>query len=395
MMMLSIAIRVAMLLLITNLIAGSLRHASAATRHVVQLIGLLVALLVPISRIARPEWSPIPMPAVPSFVGGATDLIATSIDSASTGGRLNTVLLLMWAMGVVVVLTRMVVGQLALARWQRQAYPVRSPEWRKAIARVAEYVPAARRVTFLECRGIDVPCTWGTVHPTVLLPGEDGKWRAKERDYALLHELAHVRRFDWTTQLLGRLACALHWYNPLIWRTARSAALAQEEACDDDVLANDVVASDYAALLIEASKANTHHSTSILPVLALARATGTETRIRSLLDARRRRAPVNRRTLATILTLGTALSFSITTASAQRGATPRTSPDSAVMVEVARRICASRVAQGDTRATARYTLRYKNDQGANSASRRMTTYHVVIRDCRAIVDQIARPSASG
>jgi hypothetical protein len=46
----------------------------------------------------------------------------------------------------------------------------------------------------------------------------------------LLHELAHVRHHDCLAQIVAQLACALHWFNPLVWLCARRLRVERELA---------------------------------------------------------------------------------------------------------------------------------------------------------------------
>ena len=77
--------------------------------------------------------------------------------------------------------------------------------------------------------------TWGILRPTLLLPG-CRRVAGRRARLVLLHELAHIRRWDFLTQSLGRLACALYWFNPLAWLALAQARAEQERACDDCVL---------------------------------------------------------------------------------------------------------------------------------------------------------------
>ncbi len=49
-----------------------------------------------------------------------------------------------------------------------------------------------------------MPMTWGLIRTVVLLPAESGSWDVDRRRDVLLHELAHVRRHDWLTQMIAR-----------------------------------------------------------------------------------------------------------------------------------------------------------------------------------------------
>lgn len=75
--------------------------------------------------------------------------------------------------------------------------------------------------------------------PVIALPAAAASWRARERRVVLLHELAHVVRRDAPRLLAARLACILHWPDPLAWRALGRLAVEHEIACDRRVLDHD------------------------------------------------------------------------------------------------------------------------------------------------------------
>lgn len=248
------------------------RRASAANRHMIWLAAFGVLLVMPLTVTllpseARGPVNPGPMlvlkvPAGPVMTGGweQTPPVAARASQpvAKRAGAMpawRDGLVLVWLVGAVALLGWRLVGTARLRLLRRRGGLVcdaRIAEWCGRIA--ADY--GIRRTVELrasdECR---VAMTWGALRPVVMLPAEALAWPDERLVLVLHHELAHVRRGDCLARFFSQLACALHWPNPLVWLAASRARLAQEQACDDRVLASGVEAEAYAMELVAAVRA--------------------------------------------------------------------------------------------------------------------------------------------
>jgi beta-lactamase regulating signal transducer with metallopeptidase domain/protocatechuate 3,4-dioxygenase beta subunit len=77
------------------------------------------------------------------------------------------------------------------------------------------------------------PCLAGLRRPAVLLP--EAEMSLPVRD-VLVHELAHLRRHDCWWNLLRRVATAMLFFQPLLWKLSRRLDSTAEEVCDDYVV---------------------------------------------------------------------------------------------------------------------------------------------------------------
>ncbi|MFR9161872.1 MAG: M23/M56 family metallopeptidase, partial [Ruthenibacterium lactatiformans] len=84
--------------------------------------------------------------------------------------------------------------------------------------------------------GLDTPMLAGLLRPAVYLP-EGAGLRADTLPYVLAHEARHRSAGDIPFQFVLAAACALHWFDPLVWCMARAARQDMELACDEAVLA--------------------------------------------------------------------------------------------------------------------------------------------------------------
>lgn len=87
-----------------------------------------------------------------------------------------------------------------------------------------------------------------------MLPPQASRWTTEARQAALVHEFTHIRRRDRLTQALAQLACAVYWFNPLVWHAAAALGLERERACDDEVLRLGARPSEYATLLLDLAR---------------------------------------------------------------------------------------------------------------------------------------------
>jgi hypothetical protein len=123
-----------------------------------------------------------------------------------------------------------------------------------------------------------------------MLPEDAQSWDEKDLERALVHELEHVRRYDWAIHCLARVACAAYWFHPLVWAAWRQLTLEAERSCDDAVLRN-AEATAYANQLL--ALARKRFTTGRSPALAMANRSDLAARIAALLDQRQSRGPVS------------------------------------------------------------------------------------------------------
>jgi beta-lactamase regulating signal transducer with metallopeptidase domain len=273
------------------LLAAMLRSRAAADRGAVLKIAVAlllalpaIALFAPALEIATPAPAPAALAEAPAALPPAAMETATPAavaEPAPTGNWDDPSLLffLLYLGGVLMVGGRLLAGLWTLSRWTRGASEVEAPEWRSALAR-AGGEPLGIRL--LVCEESSSPLSWGLRRPVILLDRDTLRAPA-EADAILAHEVAHVARRDWPSLILSRIAVALFWFNPLVWRLDREVAQQAEEAADSDAAAT-VEPARYAQTLLDWARLN---GRSALPANAIAAGEpGLSRRVKAILDGR-------------------------------------------------------------------------------------------------------------
>ena len=122
---------------------------------------------------------------------------------------------------------------LARRRLLRDARPAGAEE-RALLEELAGEKGLARRPALVHSSAISGPLMLGLFRPVIVLPPEDRGGEALR--LVLLHELTHLRRRDVAYKAVLSLACAVHWFNPLVWLMSRAAGRNLELCCDDAVV---------------------------------------------------------------------------------------------------------------------------------------------------------------
>jgi bla regulator protein BlaR1 len=280
--LLDVTVKGTLVLLATGAAVAALRGASAATRHAVWTMGMAGALLLPALSRLLPGWSVglIPARGVPAGAAGAA--------VGTAGIDLGGVLAAGWVVGAAVVVASIALGRVRIWWITRRSAALDHGEIPALATALCGEIGISRRVSIRLCPDRVMPMVWGVLRPVVLLPAEAADWPAELKRDVLLHELAHVRRHDYLNQLIARLACAVHWFNPLAWVAARRLRAERERACDDHVLGTGASACDYAEHLVAVAR-RLRPAGRGTPGLAMAGRSAFGERVAALLDSRRAR----------------------------------------------------------------------------------------------------------
>ena len=284
---------------VAGVFAFCLRRRSAAMRGFVWSMAIVGCLIIPLFSLVLPKWELGILPAEAPVSIDQSQLSPKPVSSTpitptpsqpnfvtDQSGTLTTLLWSDWIARVWVgfglfLLIRLIVGISAV--WRISA---RSSSFSRATKHFQANVRLSNRIT--------VPMVWGFLRPVILLPVDANHWQTERLRAVLLHELAHLKRWDWTMQMVAQITCAVYWFNPLVWFVARWMRIEAEQACDDHVLNTGYRSTDYAQHLLDITRNVKIAKTTSLAAVAIARSSKIETRLRTVLAENLNRHPVTK-----------------------------------------------------------------------------------------------------
>jgi bla regulator protein blaR1 len=160
-----------------------------------------------------------------------------------------------------------------------------------ALQRTVEEFGVSRKVTLAISDEVRVPTAIGFWKPMVILPAWAVKeLSAEELNAILIHELAHLKRWDDFTNLAQKVIRALLFFNPAVLWLENRLSLEREMACDDAVLAKMENPRAYAECLVAVAEKSFVRRGVALAQAAVSRMRQTSRRVAQILDGEHRGA---------------------------------------------------------------------------------------------------------
>lgn len=245
------------------------RH-SSGKRFVIWLSALIATVLLPLARswwVAgnSAAWAPVSVPE--SWVRNFG---------------------LAWIALSSLALIRVAWGIWNVRKLRREASPLDTALLDPALQRTLDCPVRGRKVKLALSSRLSVPAVIGFFRPMILLPAWSFDDLSSEQlNSVLMHELAHLRRWDDWTNLAQKLARALFFFHPAIWWIDYQLSLEREMACDEFVLANMKNPRAYAECLVSLAEKSVLRRTLGLAQALLGHMGQTSQRVAQILDPNR------------------------------------------------------------------------------------------------------------
>jgi beta-lactamase regulating signal transducer with metallopeptidase domain len=172
-----------------------------------------------------------PVPIEDFWSPKAPDLVNSA--AAVVGNHAIVLLVLAWPVGMI-----LTAGWIGLATWdcRRQMRAFKGTCDGRLLAVLDSCQKALRvrrRVELVLVSGLGSPAQVGLFRPRILLPEDVARdFSEDELRHILLHELAHVKRWDVAINMLLSLLQVVYWWNPVFWFVRSRLKTERELACD-------------------------------------------------------------------------------------------------------------------------------------------------------------------
>jgi Zn-dependent protease with chaperone function len=146
-----------------------------------------------------------------------------------------------------------------------------------------------RRVKLCVSNEVTVPAAIGIFRPAIVFPAQLlPQLSADEFQVILLHELAHLRRWDDWTNLAQKIVKAIFFLHPAVWWIESRLNIEREMACDDAVIAQTSSPRAYASSLISFAEKLHSARTLTLAQFLVSRMHQMSARVTQILDPKRK-----------------------------------------------------------------------------------------------------------
>jgi beta-lactamase regulating signal transducer with metallopeptidase domain len=195
-----------------------------------------------------------------------------------------------WAVIAAWCLARVVLGLLHVRVLRQSCVVIDAPNLDAHLLETLQRNRGRRVVSLCTSERVQVPTAIGLIEPAVVIP----QWAMEELsvdevNQILLHELAHLRRWDDWTNLAQKIVKALFFFHPVVWWIETRVSLEREMACDDAVLAETAQPRAYAECLTHLAQKALVRRNLALAQAALGRVRHTSMRVAQILDVNRPR----------------------------------------------------------------------------------------------------------
>ena len=198
---------------------------------------------------------PVTVPVTPS----ADTVRSQTLDSSQSFAWAYQWIVLAYVLGIGAMFVRLLMGLYGSQRLRTTARPLNEAKLQKVLTRIGKQLQLKVLPVVAYSARVATPLVVGVIKPTILLPTAIlSQLTTKQVESLLLHEFAHIRRYDHWANLLQRIVETVLFFHPAVWWLNRKISFEREHCCDDLAIHWGSEPCDYAETLVRISEIRSH-----------------------------------------------------------------------------------------------------------------------------------------
>lgn len=166
--------------------------------------------------------------------------------------------------GLLAMVVRLVSGTLQLAGLRRSASMQADEQLNDLLPVLKQRLNIAQGVRLLQSAQAKVPMVIGILRPIILLPAAiTSHLSMAQLETIVLHELAHIKRYDFLINILQTIIETVLFFNPFVWLVSANIRREREFCCDEMVVQHTGTPQVYATALYTLATAEIQSSLAI------------------------------------------------------------------------------------------------------------------------------------
>lgn len=203
------------------------------------------------SRLLLVEGSGLDSKTIATLVPQGQGIRSQVIEWMLRGEQLLPYLSVAYLLLMVVLCTRWFIGYRYTLQIKQQGLSKIPVDWRLFVKNTAQQLGIKREISIFLSEKISTPLTVGFLKPLILVPiASINHLTVSQLEAVILHEMAHIKRYDYLVNIILSLAEISLFFNPFTQLISKQIRKERENSCDDWVLQFQYSASTYAEALL-------------------------------------------------------------------------------------------------------------------------------------------------
>lgn len=132
-------------------------------------------------------------------------------------------------------------------------------QWRLFVKKMSDYLEIRKPVQVWISETITTPVTVGFLKPVILVPlAAVNQLNTQQMEAVLLHELAHIKRYDYLVNIITVIIKTIFYFNPFTRNLSNVIEEEREKSCDEWVLQYQYDAYAYSSALLALEQMKRH-----------------------------------------------------------------------------------------------------------------------------------------